>query len=671
MNRRDTAIFLGLMAVTGLLYLPTLNHGFVDLDDPFYIILNSRVRAGLSWEGVQWAFTTMSESNWHPLTWLSHMIDCQVFGLWAGGHHAVSLLLHAANTGMLYLVLRRLTGVIGRSAMVAALFGLHPLHAESVAWVAERKDVLSTFFWMLTILAYHAYVLRPSRWRYGAVAGLLALGLMAKPMLVTMPCVLLVLDWWPLGRYEGMAKGGVSRRRFGELVLEKIPLFALVVISCVLTYIAQNQMGSVISRERLPIDSRLANAAVAYAAYLWKMVWPAGLAVYYPHPGRTPMAEVIGAVVVLSVISLVAVRLRKWSYLPVGWLWYLGTLVPVIGLVQVGSQAMADRYTYVPLIGIFVALVWGVADAAESAMARLGQPAWKRVALTVPSVAILAACGAMTIRQERYWQDTGTLFRHAIEVTRDNYFAHNVLGTSLVSQGRVAEGIEHFQETLRIMPDHSEARNNLGSALFSQGRYAEAGEQYRAALQIYPGYVDAHYNLGLALVRLGRDDEAAEQYLETLRLKPDHAEAHNNLGGGLFRHGMVTEAMAHFREALRLKPDLADAHYNLGVALAREGQDEDAIEQYLEALRLKPDYSDAQNNLGAALFRQGRALEAIDQFRAILRQHPDDFDAHNNLGIILLQQNRRPEAAGQFREALRLNPDHTGAQINLNAALSP
>jgi len=609
--RRDVIVCLVLVAATVAVYLPVLRNDFVYYDDDGYVFENPPVQGGLSWEGVRWAFTTMAEANWHPLTWLSHMTDCQLFGLKAGYHHATSLLWHAANAVLLYVALRRMTGAVWRSAAVAALFALHPLHVESVAWVAERKDVLSTFFWMLTLLAYGWYVRRPSWQRYGAVGGLLALGLMAKPMLVTLPFVLLVLDWWPLGRYAGasglrppkrasaaQAGGRVPSgqappgqawwRRLGMLTAEKVPLLALAAASSVVTVIAQSRGGAVAPQEALPIGFRVANALVAYVAYLGKTFWPTGLAVFYPHPVRMPVWEIIGAAVVLAAITLGVVRFRRRRYGLAGWMWYVGTLVPVIGLVQVGSQAMADRYTYVPLVGVFVALVWGVADGAEWALARLGRPAWKRGVLTATAGAALAVCGATTVLQVLHWRDTETLFRHTLQVTRDTDLAHNNIGVALAGLGRWDEAVAEYREALRLNPQYAEAHNNLGAALAGLGRWDEAVAECREALRIKPQYAEARSNLGNALAGLGRWDEAVARYEETIRLAPDAPQPYNSLAWirathpeKQFRNGPEAVALAERAVSLGGGKDAA-CLATLAAAYAEAGRFADAVRRTAE-----------------------------------------------------------------------------------------
>jgi tetratricopeptide (TPR) repeat protein len=514
---------------------------------------------------------------------------------------------------------------------------------ESVAWVAERKDVLSTLFWLLTMLAYARYVERPTRVRYVSTLVAFALGLMAKPMLVTLPFVLLLLDTWPLDR---MAYGGrgddqpkrtrkrsrPSEQRFplSRLVWEKTPFFALAAISSVVTFSFQQRAGAMADMEIFPLSSRIANALVSYLRYIGEMIWPSDLAVLYPHPGTSlPLWWGAGAGLVLLGLSILVVRvIRRRPYLAVGWLWYVGTLVPVIGLVQVGVQAHADRYTYVPLIGLFIMVAWGVPDL-------VGRWTHARTALAVLAAAALAALTACTWIQLGYWKDSISLFTHTLQVTAKNYVAHNNLGNALADRGKVEEAISHYAEALRIKPDHAEAYNNWGTVLVEQGRLEEAMDRFLMALRVKPDYAAAHCNLGLALERKGRREEAIAQYREALRLDPTYAQAHNNLALALAERGQEAEAIAHYTEALRLRPDYAEAHNNLGHLLVGLGRLDEAAIHFAEAVRSNPDYAKARNNLGIVLARLGRLDEAAAQFREALRIKPDYGEARNNLMVVL------------------------------------
>ena len=527
-TRRILLIGLLLIAATLAVFWRTLDNNFINYDDDNYVTANQHVQAGLTGESISWAFTSTVENNWHPLTWISHILDWQRYGQNPMGHHLTNLLFHIATVLLLFVVLYWMTKRVWRSAFVAALFAIHPLHVESVAWVAERKDVLSTFFWLLTMLAYVWYVERPKARRYILVVALFALGLMAKPMLVTLPFALLLLDYWPLKR---LLAG--RRHSWRGLILEKSPLFALSAASSVVTYFVQK--GAVSSFDVLPLWMRVENAAVSYVTYIIKAIRPDNLAVIYPYPRHgLPIWEVVGAALLLVAISVVVLRCaRRLPYLSVGWFWYLGTLVPVIGIVQVGLQAMADRYTYVPLIGIFIIIAWGVPDLLRSR--GLSQSGY----VAVPAaIIIIGALTAATWKQVGYWRDSVTLFKHALACTKDNYVAHSNLAAALVRRpGELDKAIAHCHAALRIQPDSAEAHFNLGNALSRQGKPNDAIAQYREALRANPGDPEVHNNLGAALTAQGRTEEAIIHYKKALRIRPDCAETHNNLGNALSMQG--------------------------------------------------------------------------------------------------------------------------------------
>ena len=521
---------LALIAANLIVYASVWHHDFVNYDDDQYVSTNTVVLRGLTWHSASWAFTTGYAVNWHPLTWLSHMLDVQLYGLDPGPHHLTNLLFHIANTLLLFGLLRRMTGALGGSAFVAGLFAVHPLHVESVAWVAERKDVLSTLFWMLTLWAYVEYVRRPGLRRYWAVLLFFALGLMAKPMLVTLPFVLLLLDFWPLGRMglgpnpaDGWALSRDGWATTVRLVWEKLPLLALTVMSSIVTLVVHRRGGAVISLGATPLNLRVANALVSYVAYIGQMLWPARLAVLYPYAQSLPGWWTAGAFLGLMAISVAVIRAGpRRPYLLVGWLWYLGTLVPVIGLIQVGDQARADRYTYIPLIGLFIVVAWGVPDL----MVRWP---FRRIALPAAAGLVSLACVIAARGQLRYWQDSTTLWTHALAVTTGNTIVHNNLGVVLADQGKLEEAIAHYSEALRIKADSADAHNNLGVALADQGKLEEAIAHYSEALRIQPDYADAHNNLGVALADQGKLDEAIAHFSEALRIKPDYIKARDNL----------------------------------------------------------------------------------------------------------------------------------------------
>ena len=603
----ELLILLFLIAATFAVFWQVQNQEFVNYDDNVYITENPHVQSGLTRKSLAWAFTSTYASNWHPLTWLSHLLDCELYGLNPKWHHLTNLLFHVANTLLLFLVLKRMTGAHWRSAYVAAMFALHPLHVESVAWVAERKDVLSIFFWMLTMWAYSRYAERPSLNRYLLVFLSFALGLMAKSMLVTLPFVLLLMDYWPLRRLRFGQEAGDNRLKAQgsfiplhkrsvplRLVLEKVPFIALAGVSSAVTLFAQQYGGAVTSLESLSLKVRIANALVSYVNYIWKMIWPEGLAVFYPHPGMLPMWQVAGAGLLLVCVSFLAIRTaRSRPYMIVGWLWYLGTLVPVIGLIQVGVQAMADRYTYVTLIGLFIIIAWGVPDI-------LARWRYGKIAIAISAGLTLSIFTILTSLQLQHWRNNMTLFKHALSVTTGNYLAHTNVGAVLVGQGRLDDGIAHYAKALHIKPNYALAHYNLAAALDRQGKLDEAIAHYTKAARIKPDYVKARCNLGVALARQGKLDEAIAHLAEALRIEPNLAEAHYNLGRALAMQGKPDEAIVHYTEVVKIKPNLAQAHYTLGVALVRQGRLDEGIRHLETAIKLKPGHQ-----------RYRRALDAL------------------------------------------------------------
>jgi len=606
---------------------------------------NIHVRGGLTQPGLEWAFTSGEAANWFPVTRLSYLLDSQLFGLRSGLHHLTSVWWHALAGVLLFAFLERATHARWPSAWVAFVFALHPLHVESVAWVAERKDVLCAFFWFLALWAYVRYAERPGGGRYLAVLVWFCLGLMSKPMIVTLPVLLLVLDAWPLRRLSRAA------------VIEKIPFFALAAVSGIATFLVQQSSGAVKEIARLPLALRIENALVSCALYCLKTIWPSGLAVFYPYPSGFAWWMVAAAG--LAVIGITALALRSFRrapYLAAGWIWFLVTLAPVIGLVQVGAQARADRYMYVPMVGFAIMLAWGAAD-----LARRWPAATRPIA--VAAVVACVAAAAVSAAQIEYWQNSETLFQQALDVTTDNYLAEHNLGSYLLETGRLPEAMPHLEAALRIRPESAPARTDLASALAqTPGRLPEAIAQYRVAVRLLPDAAIPHNNLASALAKFPEClPEAIREYQAALRIDPDYAEAHNNLGLALAgTPGRLPDAIAEYRAALRIQPDYAEAHYNLGVALSKtSGRLPEAAAEFEAALRLKPDYAEAHNNLGVALSQMpGRSSEAIAHFEAALRIQPDYADAHYNLGVALSQiPGGLPEAIAHLEEALRLHPD--------------
>jgi protein O-mannosyl-transferase len=586
-----------LAAATLSVFWPVVHCDFLNYDDPEYFTANPHVLTGLTPANAAWAFTTGHASNWHPLTWLSLMLDVELFGTGPAGPHFTNLLFHTANTVLLFLLLRRLTGASWRSASVAALFALHPLHVESVAWVAERKDVLSAFFFMLTLLAYASYTQRRpgSRPQSPILNYFLALlfftfGLLCKPMLVPLPLVMLLLDWWPLNRISDF-RFPVSDLK--HLLLEKIPFFTLSATSCIVTFIMQQKGGAVAALVKVPMSSRLENAFVSIARYLGKAFCPVLLANPYPLPGHWPALPALAAFALFAGLCGMAVCFRKrFPFGFTGWFWFVVMLVPVIGLVQVGNAAMADRYTYLPLIGLFIILVWGAGEAVVT---------WRphRPSVTAIALLLLLALAWRTRNQIGFWQNSGILFSHTLAVTENNYLAHNNLGTWLSDNGRTAEAMEHFQRSLQIQPDNPDALFNVGNAFAKLWNWDAAITNYQSVLRMAPAKADILNNLGMALAAKNQYAEAVTNFEASLKLNPDFADAHNNLAAVLFVEHRFDEAARHYREALRLTPNDSRIYINLGDALVRLGQIPDAVQCYQEALRLKPDDARAAAKLRA------------------------------------------------------------------------
>jgi tetratricopeptide (TPR) repeat protein len=640
-------LYAGLSLLTLVVYWGTWKAQFVNFDDREYVQNNLRVQRGLTAENVLWAFTTMDQSNWHPLTWLSFMLDVQL-GFSSGGHHAVNLLLHIVNTLLLFYILSRMTGAVWRSAAVAALFAVHPLHVESVAWICERKDVLSTLLGLLAIEAYRRYAERPGVARYLPVFGFMALSLMAKPMLVTLPCLLLLLDYWPLARWPQEVAWAPAAWR---LLWEKLPLFALSAASSVAAYIAQQNGGAINSLQATPLGLRVENALLAYIQYVGKLFWPGELVFFYPYDYRPNLLLVAAAGVVLaaSVAGAIWGARRGRRYLLVGLLWFLGSLVPTIGLVQVGNQALADRYTYIPFVGLFIVLVWGAVELAQRR--RYGRPV-----CAVCAAAFLAALMIRSAIQVRYWHDSDALLGHALAVNPDNYVAHNNLGAVLWEREERAAAAAHWKETLRICPTCADAQQNLGCALRDEGHTAEALQCFAAAIAYRPNYAEAHCNLGVLLWQAGRRDEAISHWRAALKYCPTHANAANNLGCALKEQGALEEAQACFEAALHWQPEHADAHNNLGGLLWGQGKAKEAIAHWQAAIQYRPEFADAYNNLGVAYWRQQDLDAAVRQLSESIRWKPDFWGARVNLAMVFRAQGRFSAAVEQLQEALRENP---------------
>jgi protein O-mannosyl-transferase len=704
---RQCAVCLVLFCGTLLLFSRAVGHSFVDCDDPDYVTGNVHVQAGLTWAGMRWAFTSGDAANWFPLTRLSHMLDWQLFGSDPRGHHAVNVLWHALNAVLAFLALRRLTGLCGNefpvssassskpdaggktaaenasarpagafwtSAVSAALFAWHPLRVESVAWVAERKDVLSVFFGLLTLWAYAVYVEerqgnknRATRFYVFTLAAFAA-GLMCKPMLVTLPFVLLLLDWWPLQRVSSF-KFQVSSSEthaphdpqlIRHLMREKLPFFLLTVASCIVTYQVQKTGHAVV--ESLGLGTRFANAVVSVAGYLGKFFWPFNLAVGYPLPAHRPVTTVAGSALLLLVITGMALwQWRRRPWLPVGWFWFLGMLVPVVGVVQVGMQAMADRYTYLPVLGLQLALLWTVSEAAS--------PLALRRFVLMAAALMLVACAARTWNQLGVWRNSNTLYEHALAVTKDNYLVHSYLATTLLNEGRFDEACSHFRRAIEIKPDYAVAHHRLGVALEKMGRTNEALTIYLELLKIRPNFAAAHYNVGIILLNRNQPAEAMAHFQAALRVNPNHDSTLVALGMATAQLGRLQEAIADYEKALASNPFNAEAYYNCANALVSLNRDQEALERYEKALQLNPDFEAAHCNYANLLQKLGRPVEAFEHYRRAIQLQPKDANAHFELGVALEGLGQTNEALASYTRAAELKPDYADAQYNIGVIL--
>lgn len=640
---QEIGICLVLAAITIGVFGQSAQFDFINFDDNDYVVNNPMVARGLTIPGIVWAFTHFHAANWHPLTWISHMVDCEMYGLEPGAHHLTNVLIHAGTVVVLFLVLRRMTGALWRSAFVAAVFAIHPLRAESVAWVSERKDVLSGLFFMLTIGAYFRYARQPrSPARYGLVVLVFALGLLCKPMLVTTPLVLLLLDYWPLQRAEPARK----------LVLEKLPLLALSAASCVITIFAQKH--AIRPFEIYPLKARLVSAVLSYKIYLLQIVYPAHLAAFYPFPHTvSPWEKIISAVLMAAISGLVLAERRTRPWLLMGWLWYLLMLVPVVGIIQVGAQAHADRYTYLPQIGIYIAVTWLAAEFAAKWQVN------QRVAggLMAGVVGVLMVCAW---KQTGYWRNSETLWRHALAVTGDNNLACVNLGHELYTQGRLDETIALYRKALQIEPNNAEFHNNLANALRQRGNMDAALIEYEKAVQSNPSFADAQFNLGKALSLEGKNAEAVAHFKTALQTDPDFIPARVNLANTLLREGKADEAAVQFEKVLAYSTNNADAHLNLGLCFFQLGQIADAKSQYEQALQISPNDPRIQNNLAwllaagpSASLRDGNEAMALALEANDMTGSPNPVVLHT-LAAAYAQAGRFTKAVEAAEQALQL-----------------
>ena len=609
-TRSIILLCLILFSVTLSVYWQTGNHEFLNFDDNEYVCDNLHVAKGVTGANIIWAFTSVEASNWHPVTWLSHMLDVQLYGMNPRGHHLTSVFIHAVSALLLFLLLFRLTGSPWQSSFVAALFALHPLHVESVAWVAERKDVLSAFFCFLTLLLYSEYVAKRKSPLYILSLSSFVLGLMAKPMLVTLPVIMLLMDFWPLNRYclkerEPGQDNLLDRLSpFTTLLKEKIPFFVCSLFSATITIYAQHKGGAIRNFVEMPFWLRTENAVVAYVKYLAKTLWPLDLAVLYPFPSSIPLWQVFCSLLILLLVSVATVRAgRRHPYLVVGWAWFLVTLLPVIGLFQVGNQSMADRYSYIPIIGLFIMAAWGVPVLTKELK-------YSRSILALLACAVMIASAALTWQQLRFWQDHVSLFRHTLQVTSGNFMAHDSLGVVLAKKGDQDAAIREYRDALAINPNYALAHFNLGIALAKVGNLDEAIREYREAIRINPNFTTAFFNLGIALAQKGDQDAAIKEFRAALKISPNYFEAQNSLGVALAKKGNLDAAIKEFREVLTINPSYYQAHFNMGNALGSKGDLDGAISEFRQALAINPNYEIARKNLKIVLDLKRSPLRA-------------------------------------------------------------
>lgn len=641
------AVAVVLVIGTIAAYWGLWNNGFINYDDNQYVTENRYVINGLTWQGVVWAFTCEHSYNWHPMTWLSHMMDVQLFGLDPAGHHVINLLLHTINVLLLFGLLRYMTGSLWRSALVAGLFAVHPLHVESVAWVAERKDVLSTLFWLLTVWLYVRYARRPGTVRYVWVVVLFALGLMAKPMLVSLPAVLLLLDYWPLGRFQW--KAPVVR----HLLLEKLPLAAMSLASAAITLHAQR--NAIVPTDLLALPIRLENAVASYARYLLDMFWPGGLAVFYAIPiDGLALIAVISCLVVVAVTWFALRTGRVRGYVLVGWLWYLITLLPVLGIVQVGTQSHADRYTYVPLIGIFIALVWGVSDMVAH------RPALRMVS-SLAAVVILSTCAVLTNRMAHNWHDDVTLFGHAVDVGQRNYVTLGNLGVALGNRGQVDRGMSYLKETHELFPADVKVLVAMGSITENSGRLAEAMEYYRKALELDPGIKEAQVGMASILVHSGRSQEALPYCRRAIELDPDLALAHNIMGMALSDVGEWDQSLRAFEKVLELRPNMAVACRNMAVVYGKKGDRAGVVRSYERLVAINPDYG-AWLSLSRAQFEADDLQDARHSCERAIELDSAKAAAYVGLASIDEKLGNTSGAVAAARKAMTVEPNSAEAR---------
>ncbi len=636
-----------LFLLTATLFFETAGFDFINIDDPLYVYENEIVLKGITWENIIWAFKNTSANIWHPLTWLSYIVETSLFGPGPTARHLTNVFLHSLSSLVLFTALHMMTGAMWRSFFVALLFAVHPLRVESVAWISERKDVLSTFFWMVTVLSYGYYVKRPNVGRYLFILLFFMLGLMSKPMLVTLPFVLLLLDFWPIERFIHNSAQSFSSSSSGDkrkmisnprslhfLIIEKVPLILLALIMSTVAYFAQEGGGALASMENYPLLTRVANAMTSYILYIYKMLFPLNLAVYYPFPPHTVSAlyATLSGLLLLFILVSADLLSGRSPYLLVGFLWYTGTLVPVIGLVQIGSFSMADRFTYIPSIGLSIALVWGFYDITSRFRFRI-------VIYILAGVTVFALLTNLTHLQLKFWRNSITLLERTIEVTKDNYLAHYNLGAAYEKEGMPEKATPHYLKAIKILPTYFEAHNNLAILLAEKGEIDVAARHFMQAIAANPQYAEAFYNLGLIFEKKGSYAEAAHYYSSALKVKPKYPEAYNALGHSFFKLGRDTEAAINYTKAIHLNEQYGEAYNNLGILLASRGDMNEAVRHFARALQIDPEFSEVHYNLAILFLNSGKLKEAEDHLKRALQTDPENVGAKKLLDQVM---DRRP-----------------------------
>lgn len=668
-------IAAGLAIAISAVYVQVRTFEFITFDDNIYVTKNEQVKQGLTLENLIWSFNPKAADRnyWHPLSWLSHMLDVQLFGLNPGAHHLMNVFFHMLNTTLLFLCLHLMTGAVWKSAFVAALFALHPINVDSVAWIAERKNLLSTTFWMLTLLTYISYARKPGIVRYLLVGFTLTLGLLAKPMLVTLPCVLLLLDFWPLGRLnfgqtlppQGKKARFQTAGRF-RLTAEKLPLLALSLMAIVMALISLKHSRQICDSSTLPpLFLRLENALISYLEYIWKLIRPLDLAFFYPFPKTIPVWEIFFAGFFLITISgFCLIRFRKSPYLIVGWFWFLGTLVPVIGLIQGGLwPALADRWAYVPAIGIFMMIAWGIPEISR-------RFTLKPTPMIAAAIMVLCACGALTFRQAGHWKTSENLYTHALKVNANNYVAHNNIGSLFQASGDIKKAAAKYRAAIAAKPDYAFAHFNLGVAMNKLGKKREAVLCFTNALRISPHYGHVHEKMADLRLDLGDYSSAIDHYVHAIRVNPFNPHLHFKLAQALMATGRMDAALFHFQKALTINPNFSEARLNLANAYYGQGKLDAAILEYNRILEKNPTMAEAHANLGNALRGKEQTKEAIGHYLRAIDLNPDIPENFNNLGVAYIALGDIPAAAECFQNALALRPDYANARNNLARALT-